>query len=212
LNARIDFATRLETNYARNRHPDSERPLVKIDGSRTGDVTVTYDKGGWVFWMLLNHMGRDRALQGLKAFIASFHDKPDHPVLQDLVETLRSFAADPASYDEFTRQWFHEVVLPDYRLHESTKYQEGDHWLVKVRLENTGSGTMPVDVAAVRGSRFSDSGEPSPSYQESRAVAAPGNGESKDILLKCPFEPESLIVDPDAKVLQLERKAATASF
>ncbi len=34
LNARIEFSKRLETNYARNRHPDSERPLVKIDGGR----------------------------------------------------------------------------------------------------------------------------------------------------------------------------------
>ena len=28
-----------------------------------------YDKGGWVFWMLLNQMGRDRALAGMQAFI-----------------------------------------------------------------------------------------------------------------------------------------------
>ena len=27
-----------------------------------GDQTVTYDKAGWVFWMLLNHLGRERGL------------------------------------------------------------------------------------------------------------------------------------------------------
>src|SRR5208337_3597568 len=97
LNSRIDFATRLEANYAKNRHPDSERPLVKIDGSRGVDNTVTYDKGAWVFWMLLNHMGRDRALKGLKAFIAAYHNQADHPVLQDFVVTMRGFAPDPAA-------------------------------------------------------------------------------------------------------------------
>ena len=51
---------------------------------------MTYDKGGWVFWMLLNHMGRDRALQGLHAFIATYHNNADHPVLQDFVESMRT--------------------------------------------------------------------------------------------------------------------------
>jgi len=43
--ARIDFCKRLEANYAKSRRPDAERPLVKIDGSRSGDTTVTYDRG-----------------------------------------------------------------------------------------------------------------------------------------------------------------------
>ena len=124
LNARIDFGKRLETNYGKSRHPDSERPLVKTDGTRPGDTTVTYDKGGWVFWMLLNHMGRDRALEGIQAFFKTYHGNPDHPVLQDFVEAMRPFAPDPAAYDAFTRQWFFEVVLPEYRLHEPRKSRD----------------------------------------------------------------------------------------
>jgi hypothetical protein len=62
---RIEFLKRIETSYCRQRQVDSEKPLVKIDGSRAGDTTVTYDKGGWVFWMLLNQMGRERCLAGL---------------------------------------------------------------------------------------------------------------------------------------------------
>ena len=62
LNSRIDFCKRLEASYTRSRQSDSELPLVKITGERPGDTTVTYDKGGWVFWMLLNQMGRDKAL------------------------------------------------------------------------------------------------------------------------------------------------------
>ena len=51
--ARIEFLKRIEENYGDARRADAERPLVKIDGSHDGDTTVTYDKGGWVFWMLL---------------------------------------------------------------------------------------------------------------------------------------------------------------
>jgi aminopeptidase N len=43
---RIGFCKALETRYAEQRQADSERALVKIDGSREGDTTVTYDKGG----------------------------------------------------------------------------------------------------------------------------------------------------------------------
>ena len=37
-----------------------------------------------------------------------------------------------------------------------------------------------------------------------------GKGESKDVVITCPFEPEQVVVDPDAKVLQLRRKNAVA--
>ena len=111
--ARIDFCKRLEANYAKSRRPDSERPLVKIDGSRSGDTTVMYDKGGWVFWMLLNQMGRDPALHGLQSFITTYHGNLDHPVLQDFLEVMRRFAPDSAAFDQFAEQWFHEVVLPE---------------------------------------------------------------------------------------------------
>ena len=128
LNARIDFCKRLEANYGKSRRPDSERPLVKTDGTRPSDTTVMYDKGGWVFWMLLNHMGRDRALEGIRAFIKTYHGNPDHPVLQDFLEAMRPFAPDPAAFDAFTHQWFFEVVLPEYRLYEPRKARQGDSW------------------------------------------------------------------------------------
>ena len=107
LNARIDFCKRLEASYAKARQADTERPLVKIDGERPGDTTATYDKGGWVFWMLLNHMGRDRALDGIQSFIKTYHGNPDHPVLQDFLAAMRRFAADPAAFDAFAQQWFY---------------------------------------------------------------------------------------------------------
>jgi hypothetical protein len=212
LNARIDLCKRLEANYGKNRQTDSERPLVKITGERPGDTTVTYDKGGWVFWMLVNQMGRERALAGFQSFIKAYHGNADHPVLQDFLASMRPFAADPAAFDSFTHQWFFEVVVPEYRLSGPKKTANGQSWEVRTRLENLGSGVMPVDVAATRGERFTKDGSASSDYREVRTTATLGAGGSCDVVIACPFEPERVVVDPDAKVLQLRRKSATAKF
>ena len=135
LNARIDFCKRLEAGYGRDRQADSERPLVKITGERPGDTTVTYDKGGWVFWMLMNQMGREKALAGMQAFIKAYHGNTDHPVLQDFLASMRPFAADAAAFDAFTHQWFYEVVVPEYRLSEPKKVRE------RARLEGDASSS-----------------------------------------------------------------------
>ena len=71
---------------------------------------------------------------------------------------------------------------------------------------------MPVEVAATRGERFAKDGSLSPAYREARAVVVAGKGESKDVVITCPFEPEQVVVDPDAKVLQLRRKNAVAKL
>jgi ABC-2 type transport system permease protein len=162
--------------------------------------------------MLLNEMGRDRALAGIQAFLKSYHGNIDHPVLQDFLASMRPFAADPAAFDAFTHQWFFEVVVPEYRLHEPKKTARGQEWEAAVRLENAGSGVMPVEVAAARGERFAKDGTPNPEYREARASVTIGKGESRDVAIHCPFEPERLIVDPDAKVLQLRRNSAVVKF
>jgi ABC-2 type transport system permease protein len=212
LNARIDFCKRLEASYARDRQSDSERPLVKITGERPGDTTVTYDKGGWVFWMLSNEMGREKALAGMQAFIKAYHGNSDHPVLQDFLTSMRPFATDAAAFDAFTHQWFFEVVVPEYHLREQKKSHEGEHWKVQVKVENAGAGVMPVEVAATRGERFAKDGTPSPDYREARTTVTLGKGETQDASITCPFDPERIVVDPDAKVLQVRRKSAEIKF
>ncbi len=145
----------------RNRRPDSERPLVKIDGSRKGDTTVTYDRGRWVFRMLLNQMDCERALKGLQWFMRTYHGIHDHPVLQDFLRIKRGCAPDPAALDDFTRQCFFEVVPPEYRLLDPKNVREDDQRKMSIKLENVGTGTMAVDLAANRDDRFEKSGQPS---------------------------------------------------
>jgi hypothetical protein len=212
MHARIDFAKRIEDRYAKGRRADSERPLVKIDGSRDGDTTVTYDKAGFVFWMLLNHMGRERTLEGIRDFFEQYHASEDHPVLQDFLAVMRPYAEDKPAFDAFTRQWFYEVVLPEYRVDDASRTREGKGWRAVAKVTNIGTGTMPVEVAAARGKRFGKSGKPNTEYREARASVVLGAGASERVVLPCDFEPETIVVDPDAKVLQLGRKAAVKTL
>jgi hypothetical protein len=223
---RIEFCKRIEDRYGDRRQVDSERPLVKIDGSKRGDQTVTYDKGGWVFWMLLNHMGRARALAGVQDFIRRYETTIDYPVLQDFVAVMREHAADREAFDTFVGQWFFSVVVPEYKVREvqATRLASGaasggaaEHWEVSFEVENIGTSTMPVEVAAVRGTRFpkeddkdSNSADmkSADDYREARQTVVMGPGAKQRVKLQCSFEPERVIVDPDARVLQLNRDQA----
>ena len=208
---RIGFARTIEDRYGLQRRADSERPLVKIDGTRAGDNTVTYDKGGWVMWMLHNLMGREQTLAGLQEFIRNYKDGPDFPVLQDLVETLRPFAPDADAYQAFVDQWFFDVVVPEYRLRDEEVAEANGSWTLRVRVENVGTGTMPVEIAVESGDRWPEdetSSEPSVDYRTVRQTVELSAGESETLTFSVDFEPKRVTVDPDALVLQLRRSAA----
>jgi ABC-2 type transport system permease protein len=125
--------------------------MVKIDGSRPGDRFVTYEKMGWVAWMMMELMGRDQMLAGLQEFIAIYSPSPDYPVLQNLIATLRLHAPDTEAFDAFVDQWFFNVVIPEYRLTDATVQALGTGWRVTATVENVGTGTMPLELAAIRG-------------------------------------------------------------
>jgi ABC-2 type transport system permease protein len=142
----------------------------------------------------------------------TYHGNSDHPVLQDILDVMRGFAADPAALDAFTQQWFFKVALPEYRLSQPRKSRQGDTWRVTCRVENAGTGAMPVEIAASRGQRFDKAGKANPDYQEARTAQTLGASESRECAIKCGFEPETIIVDSDAKELQFQRKNAVAGF
>jgi len=115
---------------------------------------VTYDKGGWVFAMLMDHMGRDAMLAGLKDFIAQYQNGPDFPLLQNFVAVMRTHAKDVAAFDAFTTQWFERVVLPEFKVRDAKVTGpvagvagQPDMWTTTAVVENVGTGTVTVDVA-----------------------------------------------------------------
>ena len=213
LEDRIGFLKQIEERYGDARQVDSEKPLVRIDGSKAGDTTVTYDKGGWVFWMLLQHMGRESGLAGYRDFIHRYAESDDYPVLEDFVAVMREHAADVEAFDAFTDQWFFEVVLPEYKFGEPKVSRDGRLWVVETEVTNAGTGRMPVQVAAVRGERFpeDDAEEPEP-WKESRVEVILGAGEATTLRIECDFEPEKVLVDPDALVLMLKREKAVVEL
>ena len=215
---RVEFSKRLEEQYGDRRFVDSERPMVKIDGSRSGDGTITTDKGAWVMWMLQQEMGRDNILAGLRAFIAEFNPDPDFPVIQDMLAVLRDFAPDTAALDAFTEQWFFDVVVPEYKFSDVTKAQEDGEWVVRGTVENAGTGRMRVQVGATSAERWSDEDDDgsrtvvAEDYREARAEVVVGAGESAEFVVRAAFEPERVVIDPDVLVLQLNRDAAVFVF
>ncbi len=206
--AGVEFRKRMEEHYGNRRYPDAEKPLVKIDGTKAGDTVVTYEKGGWAFWMLHEQMGPEASFAGLKAFCERYKDGPDYPVIHDYLQTLREFAPDPEAFDAFTQTWFYEVVVPEYKLSDVNVEKEGETWEVWVTVRNDGTGTLPIEVAAAKDDRMGEEGEALPDYRDSRTTITVGPGEEKEAFIVCDFEPDRVLVDPDAKVLQLERRKA----
>ncbi len=205
----MEFRKRIESHYADTRQSDAERPMVRTDGSHDGDGTVTYDRSGFVFWMLWDLMGPERNLAGLRAFIADHQNNPDHAVLPDFEAHMRKFAPDTLAYDAFVRQWMDSVVVPEYRLTAGRTVKTAEGWETSVHVENVGTGRMPVEVAAIVGERALDStAKPKAPYQAAKVTIVLGSKEGKDVTIVSSFKPERVVTDPDVKVLQLRREAA----
>ena len=208
--------TKFEREYVQQRNPDRERPLHKVDGSRPGDNTLVYNRGGWVFFMLMEEMGRERMLKGLREFILKFKDGPDFPLIEDMVESLRPHAADPQAFDTFVNQWLLGKVLPEFTLgairHEA---DSRGHHTVTGTITNTGTGTLRVDVTAIPPAGKDDADSMDEQGEKPRAPGSQqtvtlGPGQTVPWKLATEFKPAEVVVDPDVKVLQMARKLAKA--
>jgi hypothetical protein len=223
----MEFAKGIESRYGDRRRVDDERPMYDIDGKRASDETVMYDRGGWVFWMVYDYLGHDRALKGLQHFIRTWSESRDHPALQDYVAAMRPYAADPVAYDAFVKQWFEDRAMPEYKIEEAKKSKQGSDYDVTVTVQNVGTGRMPVEIAATSGERWVKAPEAArkpntplppeasrqdPSYHESRGAVVLGSGETKTLTIHCAFAPKQVVVDPDVRILQLRRKQAVATL
>jgi ABC-type transport system involved in multi-copper enzyme maturation permease subunit len=210
--ARKGFAISLEARYADERRADAERPLARIvDTSRATDETAIYDKGAWVMWMLQERLGREAMLAGLRSFIRRFEGSRDHPAVQDLIEELRPLASSPVEFEEFVGQWFFDVVIPEFQVSDASARRTSDGWLVAATVENVGTGRVTVEVAAVQGPVAGPEGPVfAESRQEARVRIPLTPGRAQRVTWRASFAPETIVVDPDAMVLQLNRARARA--
>jgi hypothetical protein len=206
----IEFRKRLETRYGEQRFADAERKLYRIDGSKQGDGTVQYDKGGWVFWMLTDRMGREPALRGMRDFIVKYRGADDHAVLQDFTAHMRGYAPDTAAYDDFVRQWFDTVVVAEYKVDSARTTARDGRWETRAWVRNVGKADMPVDVAVTKGERFPDDTTKAAATPYAQAITRTriGGMATVEVVITSPFAPEKVVVDPDVRVLQLRRASA----
>jgi len=208
LEQRMAFCRQIERRYGRIRVRDSERPLARVDGSLPADGRIIYDKGGWAFWMLHRFLGRDASLAGLREYLATFRDSRDNAALEDYLAIMRRHAPDPVAFDAFADQWFHQVVVPEYKVESAEVTKSGDGWTVTATVRNVGTGLMPIEVAAARGDRFPGEKKSPVRYEDTRRTVTLGPKQSARVTIACAFEPERLVVDPDVTVLMLERRKA----
>jgi hypothetical protein len=81
-----------------------------------------------------------------------------------------------------------------------------------VKVTNKGKATMPVTVAVAKGEPFDEKGVAKGDYKDARTVLTLAAGETKDVAVRCDFDPDRVVVDPDVLVLQLRRKTAVAKL
>ncbi|MFN9946102.1 MAG: M1 family aminopeptidase, partial [Planctomycetota bacterium] len=149
---------RWERAYAFGRSPDDERSINRTDGTRPGDQVITYNRAGFVFWMLRDCMGEDAMVAGLRAFVAKWRDGVetpeglDFPLIEDMVVSLREHAPDQVKFDAFVADWilgtkFPELEVADTRIADGST--EGAY-ATKGSLRNIATGrgasASPVEV------------------------------------------------------------------
>jgi hypothetical protein len=121
---------------------------------------------------------------------------------------MRHHAPDTTAFDAFTDQWFHQVVVPEYKIDDASVTKAGSGWTVTATVRNVGTSTMPVEIAAVRGERFPHAKKTAERYADARSTITLGPKQTKTVTIACAFDPQKVVVDPDVTVLMLERQKA----
>lgn len=215
--ARIGLMKQMEFRYVFGRRGDDEQALNKVDGSKPTDQTVTYERGGWAFWMLSRLMGMDAFHKGLAEMIRKYPaGSQDAPLVEDLLEVLREHAPDKPAFDKFADTWIKGKALPNLFL-DDVNVADGasaDARKVTGKLRNDGTGTVEVEIAASIGRRFPPKkswlpappetklGEP---YKDVRTKVTVEPGKSVDFTIETPFVPDQVTFDPDANLLLIGR-------
>lgn len=206
---------RWERGYTDGRSEDNERPINRTDGSRPGDQVVTYQRSGFVLWMLRDLMGEDAMVTGLRDFVAKWKDGVktpeglDFPLIEDLVASLRVTAPDVARFDDFVAQWIYGTALPRLKIEQpAVATTPSGGFSTTAVLRNEGSGTVDV-VVRVEGPKAddvaTDGASKEPPFAQVVVRVAPGS--AIDVVVPSEFQPRRIIVDPDVHLLFVGRKA-----
>lgn len=205
---------RWEKAYTEGRSADNERSINRIDGSRPGDQVVTYQRAGFVFWMLRDLMGEDAMLAGMREFVARWRngvetpDGLDFPLIEDFVESLRPHAPDAVAFDLFVQDWIFGTVLPELTIEDAIVTGTDDACTTTAKLVNSARGTVDVTVRVVGAKPEGD--DATAPFEDVVVRVAPDA--SAAITVQSAFRPVKLVVDPKVRLLFAGRKRCEKSL
>jgi len=213
---------RWERAYSFGRSPDDERSINRTDGTRPGDQVVTYNRAGFVFWMLRGVMGEDAMVAGLRAFVEKWKngvETPeglDFPLIEDMVVSLREHAPDQAKFDAFVADWilgtkFPELEVADARIADGST--EGAY-TTEGSLRNIATGrsasASPIEVVVrVVGEKPATPDAEAPFADVSVRL---DGGEGTDFRIETTFKPVKVMVDPKVSLLFAGRQRCEKSL
>lgn len=148
---------------------------------------VIYSKGSLVLHMLRFVVGDDAFRRSLAAFFQRTRGRAARvDEFREVVEEISG-----AKLDWFFDQWISQVVLPDYVVASAstTRTDEGE-FRTTATIRNTGTGTMPVEVAFGAGEG-----------RVVRRVEVPGRGEVT-VTATTPAAIKEVEVDPGKRLIQ----------
>jgi len=161
-----------------------------------------------VFWMLRDLMGEEQMLAGLKAFVAKWRngvetpDGLDFPLIEDMVESLRPFAADEAAFNLFVDQWIYGTALPELELGDAKFDGSDGAFTTEVELRNVSNGTVDATVRVV--------GEDPAQFEDTVVRVAPNA--PAPVSVSSSFKPAKIVVDPEVRLLFAGRKRCEKSL
>ena len=124
-----------------------KKPIVRHDFQDSGIFDQnSYDKGGWVLYMLRRQIGENNFYRGLQRYLETNRGK--NVVTADLIEAIEQ--ATQQDVDRFFDQWVYGAGAPEFDV--SYSYEEARHQ-VALTVKQTqkvegrvGLFTVPVDV------------------------------------------------------------------
>jgi ABC-2 type transport system permease protein len=201
-NARRGYARVLEQQYLEARSAVQERPLLETREETSAHAAVLQKKGAWAIWMLYQQLGSERMFPALRAFITAHRTSRQFANTTQLLNTLRTHAADTVAFDAVVSQWFRGVGLPAFSVHDVHCSAPSDKatWQCTARIHNDGTSGATVDVATVVSDRPIANGVQQVHIEP---------GERRQLTWRIAQRPDRIVVDPDIQLLQAGRERAT---
>jgi aminopeptidase N len=116
------------------------KPIVRFDFNDSSIFDDnSYEKAGWVLYMLRHQIGEDAFWRGLKRYLEANRGK--NVVTADLVKAIEE--ANHIDVDRFFRQWIYGAGAPKFEV--SYNYDDGNHQvMLKVKQTQKAEGYVSI--------------------------------------------------------------------